>query len=293
MNELIQQTDTAPAVSINMGQTFELQLKRAELLSNSSIIPKDFHGKAGDCFIVMEMADRLGVPAFTMFQNVDVVYGRVGVRGTFARALCQQRLKGFVSDGFEVQGSLPRSFASFKADSSDYQVRYYVDVANTTTGEVVREFGPWIGPALAKSMGWWDKNGSFWSKNPSMCERMCKFRAVSWYVKDERPNVLVGLPLAEELHDYDAIDVTPKAESAATKAFALPEQEEQKLPIPGADQKINAVQAQALQEYAKNQGFKLAELLPAVLQKEVKKLADLTLKELEQVEKWIEDNSNK
>jgi hypothetical protein len=297
MNTL-QKAEQSKSTTLSPIQNFELQLKRAEILSRSTIIPKEFQSKPGDCFIVMEIADRLGLPAFTMFQNVDVIYGRVGVRGSFARALCQSRTENFVSDGFETQGSLPASFASFNPGNSDYAVRYFIEKTSKVTGETKKHFGPWIGLALAKSMGWWDKKGSFWSQNSSMCERMCKFRAVSWYVKDEDPNLLVGLPFAEELRDYDPIDITPAKATSAQRAFAKTP-EESPIPDPVIEDtneskeetdSISLDAAKALKEYSQNQGYKIGEILPAVLGRDVVKITDISHSELRDVEMWLKQN---
>ena len=301
MNDLIQQKNEI-AIQQKSGMSFQEMLKASEVLASSNIIPKEFQAQPGNCFVVLQLANRLEVDPFTMLQNVDVVYGRPGIRGSFARALVQSKTRGFVSDGFEVEGKLPATFKNFKADSSDFQLRYFVEKASPATGEIVKVFGPWIGPALAESMGWWSKNGSFWSKNPSMCERMCKFRAVSWYVRDEDPNILAGIPLSEELHDYDAIDVTPTKEpTAAQKAFkvASPEEEEE-APVAEEKKKVTT-EAQsedeiwknkctALKHFAHECGYKLTETIPAIVGREITALSDLSDDEWKHVEAWLDKN---
>lgn len=290
MNNLPQQQQTTEIQIESVAYSnIEQMLHISSVLARSTIIPKDFQGNEGNCFVVLQLASRLGIDPFTMLQNVDVVYGRAGIRGSFARALVKSRTRGLVGDGFETRGELPANFKGFDASKSNFELRYYVEKADYRTGEITKVFGPWIGPALAKEMGWWDKAGSFWAKAPSMCERMCKFRAVSWYVKDEDPNILAGLPLAEELHDYDPIDVTPAKEpTAAQKAFSVaPTASEE---APKTESEITPDAAKALKDYATQCGYKLIEVIPAVIGREVKAISELTKAEFSSVEQWLEQN---
>ena len=48
--------------------------------------------------------------------------------------------------------------------------------------------------------------------------------------------------------------------------------------------------AKALKEYSKNQGYKIGEILSAVLGREVGKITDITHSELRDVEMWLKQN---
>jgi hypothetical protein len=68
------------------------------------------------------------------------------------------------------------------------------------TGE--RLVGTDVTIGIAKSEGWFGRNGSKWKTMP---QQMLMYRAASWFVRAIAPELSMGLQTAEEMHDvYDA-----------------------------------------------------------------------------------------
>ena len=55
---------------------FNQILRAADMLSKTSIIPQSYQGKPQDCFVAIEMANRMGVSPMVVMQNMYVVKGK-------------------------------------------------------------------------------------------------------------------------------------------------------------------------------------------------------------------------
>src|SRR6056297_3215932 len=77
----------------------------AKTMSESNLVPKDFQGKPSDCFLAVEMAQRLRVAPFMVLQNLYVVHGRPGWSSQFLIAMANRSgtFKGTIM--FEEFGS--------------------------------------------------------------------------------------------------------------------------------------------------------------------------------------------
>ena len=74
---LVEQTTTIATNGVweNKDQ-FNQLLRAAQMLSQTSIIPQSYQGKPQDCFVAIEMANRMGVSPMVVMQNMYVVKGK-------------------------------------------------------------------------------------------------------------------------------------------------------------------------------------------------------------------------
>lgn len=77
--------------------------------------------------------------------------------------------------------------------------------ADKVTGEKVE--GPKVTVKMAKDLGWWDKNGSYW---PRMTEMMLKYRAAAYFARAECPEVLMGASVDYEVDSGDSAEEEPR-----------------------------------------------------------------------------------
>lgn len=179
----------------------EQMMRYASTLSKSNIIPKAFVGNAPNCFVALDVAQRLGVGVMEVMQNMHVVHGTPGFSSKYAIALANERgpFKGPI--GFE-----------WNPDPRNPSVRAYATVEST--GQVV-EFTCDL--AMANAEGW--------TKNPkykSMPQLMLSYRAATLLVRLYCPEVLLGLQTAEEVQDvrFAESTVVEKGESFSALAPA-------------------------------------------------------------------------
>lgn len=57
-------------------QAFNRALRVSDMLSKSSLVPQNYQGKPQDCFIALEMANRLNTSPVFVMQNLYVVKGK-------------------------------------------------------------------------------------------------------------------------------------------------------------------------------------------------------------------------
>ena len=200
--------NNAPAVpaSTEIGfssvEGFQSLQRMANMFSSSSIVPDTFRGQVnlGNAAIALDMALRMHANPLMVMQSLYIVHGRPAWSAQFLIATLNKSGK-FSALRYEFQG---------QQGSEDWGCR--ACAKELSTDEMLH--GPLITIGLAKKEGWFsnkDKNGRETSKWQSMPELMLRYRAAAWFVRTYAPEIAMGLPEAEELHD--TIDVTPEIES--------------------------------------------------------------------------------
>src|SRR5574337_435455 len=163
-----QQFDLSP-------QNFEQALTFSNYLADSEMVPKDFRGKPGNCLIAMQWGAEIGLKPLQALQNLAVINGRPALWGDAVIAI--------------VRGS-PLCEYVIEDDNGDTAT---CKVKRRGEPEQVRTFSM----ADAKSAGLAGKQGP-WSQYP---KRMRQIRARAFALRDVFPDVLRGLPVAEEVMD--------------------------------------------------------------------------------------------
>lgn len=165
-------------------QNLEEAFKFAEILSKSKLVPKDFEGSQGNILVAIQWGAELGLQPMQAMQNIAVINGRPSLWGDSVIALVKASpLCEYVVEDVTDKGATCR----VKRRGEPEQVRTF------TTDD-------------AKAAGLLGKQGP-WTNYP---KRMLQMRARSWALRDVFPDVLRGMPVAEELMDMPVErDVTP------------------------------------------------------------------------------------
>ena len=72
-NEIMIQEET----DLSTTNMFENNLlEQAKFLSNSTIVPVQYQRKPENCYIAIDMANRMGVPVMMVMQNLYIVQGK-------------------------------------------------------------------------------------------------------------------------------------------------------------------------------------------------------------------------
>lgn len=163
-------------------QTFELAQRMANALSTSTIVPKDYQGKIGNCLIALEMASRLNTSPLMVMQNLYVVNGRPAWSSQYIVAMINSSKKYQTELQYEITGTGDKMSCYAYAD--DYNGH--------------RVTGPTISMDMAKKEGWIDRNGSKWKTMP---EVMIRYRAASFFGRLNCPDMIMGLYSSDEIID--------------------------------------------------------------------------------------------
>lgn len=166
---------TKPAQFDLSPQTFEQALTFAQYLADSSMVPKDFKGNAGNCLIAMQWGMEVGLKPLQALQNIAVINGRPSLWGDSVIAI--------------VRSSPLCEYVSESDDGNTATCR----VKRVGEPETFRTFSM----EDAKTAGLAGKEGP-WRQYP---KRMRQMRARAFALRDVFPDVLRGMPIAEELMD--------------------------------------------------------------------------------------------
>lgn len=159
-------------------QTFEQALTFSKYLADSDLVPKDFKGKPANCLIAMQWGMELGLKPLQALQNLAVINGRPALWGDAVIAI--------------VRGSPLCEYVNESDDGETATCR----VKRKGEPEQVRTFSM----DDAKKAGLTGKQGP-WTSYP---KRMRQMRARAFALRDVFPDVLRGMPVAEELMDTPA-----------------------------------------------------------------------------------------
>ncbi len=163
-----QQFDLSP-------QTFEQALTFSNYLADSDMVPKDFKGKPGNCLVAIQWGMEIGLKPLQAMQNIAVINGRPSLWGDAVIAL--------------VRSSPLCEYIIEEDDGHDAICK----VKRRGEPEQFRTFSM----EDAKAAGLLGKQGP-WTQYP---KRMRQMRARAFAVRDVFPDVLKGLPVAEEVMD--------------------------------------------------------------------------------------------
>lgn len=188
-------TINAPSFSL-APKSLDEALKFADVLAKSSIVPKDFNGNPGNILVAIQWGMELGLQPMQAMQNIAVINGRPSLWGDAVIAL--------------VRGS-PLCESIIETIDGDVAT---CRVKRRGEPEQSRSFSM----ADAKAAGLSGKSGP-WTQYP---KRMLQMRARAFALRDVFPDVLRGMPIAEEVMDMGERDVTPSQPRVQAEPESLP-----------------------------------------------------------------------
>lgn len=169
----------------------EEALRFAEILSKSNIIPKDFAGNPGNILVAIQWGMELGLQPMQAMQNIAVINGRPSLWGDAVIGLVKSSpLCEYVNE--EVSDEI--AVCRVKRRGEPEQSRSFTKLD-------------------AKAAGLLGKAGP-WTQYP---KRMMQMRARSWALRDVFPDVLRGMPVAEEVMDMGEKEINPMSQPIAPK----------------------------------------------------------------------------
>lgn len=165
----------APAKFDLSPASFNEMMDMSDRLADSTMVPKDFQGKPGNCLVAIQWGMEIGLKPLQAMQNIAVINGRPSLWGDAVIALA--RNSAACEYIIETQ-TATEATCRVKRRGEPEQVRTFSMVD-------------------AKLAGLAGKQGP-WTQYP---KRMMQMRARAFAIRDVFPDVLKGLPVAEEVMD--------------------------------------------------------------------------------------------
>lgn len=200
----LKKESSTPVPDVVLGFTnaagFAMLQRAGNLLATAGeMIPAAYRNKPEKCAIALEMANRIGVHFLAVMQNLYDVHGHPAWSSQFMTAAFNAT-PGFSKLRYEFKGA---------EGSDEWSCRAWA--IERETGE--RLEGSWISIGLAKSEGWYSKNGSKWKTMP---EQMLRYRASAWFIRAYAPELTMGLQTREEV--LDTYEMEPSSNGTYTVA---------------------------------------------------------------------------
>lgn len=175
---------------------FELSQRVAKMLSMSTIVPKEYQNNVANCAVALNMAARIKSDPLMTMQNLIIIHGRPTWSSQFLIAT------------FNTCGRFSSLRYEFFGDKTkdDYGCR--ATAIELSTGEKL--VGTDVTIAIAKSEGWFQKNGSKWKTMP---QQMLMYRAAAWFIRAIAPEISMGLHTQEEVVDAVLVEEVKKTRS--------------------------------------------------------------------------------
>lgn len=176
----IEQTAAVP-IRGNFIDSFRQSYKLATILARSSLIPQQYQGKAEDCAIAIDMADRMGVSPLMVMQSLYIVKGKPSWSGQ----ACMSFIKARYKDAYPVY------VGEKGTDSRGCFIKAATNEGDTVEGTVVTL-------KMAKDEGW--TSNKKWSTMP---EQMLAYRAAAFFARVYCPETLMGIQVQGEVEDSE------------------------------------------------------------------------------------------
>ena len=242
----IQQTgDSSTIAAFSSQGAFEAAQRMAKALATSTLVPEAYRNNIPNVLIAMELVFCIGVSVFATMQNLDIIHGRPSWRAQFLIATVNGSGR-FTPLRFRWQGTKGKDDWGCRAVAKDRESCEECEGALITI-------------ELAKSEGWYNRNGSKWKTMP---EQILMYRAAAFWTRIYAPELSLGMHTAEEIVDtygqelpsgplpdvlapgsakaleatlLGKTDTTPPAAPKAADAFDANMDDEADFPEPGSD----------------------------------------------------------
>ena len=166
---------------------FEQMQRAGKMLASSQLVPKHLQNKQADCALVAIMALDMQINPIMLAQNIFFVHGAAGWKTTYliSRANASGKLAHPIR--FETEGA-----------GADMQVTAIATLKKEYGGKEIRQSASM---KMAQAEGW-TKN----EKYRTMPELMLSYRAATFLIRLNMPEIMFGMQSQDELED---IGLTP------------------------------------------------------------------------------------
>lgn len=189
--------------------------RMAQAFCGSDLVPAQLKGSAANCTVALLLAEQMNESPLMVMQNIFFVGGRAG---WIAQYMVSRANRSGRFDG-------PLRWRS-EGSGDDLAVTCFADLAGVKKDPGVEIT---VTMKMAKADGW-TRN----AKYQSIPEQMLRWRSATWLIRLYAPEVMFGLPTADEIEDMAGmIDVTPPR--APTAETYKPGQSRQAPPAPVID----------------------------------------------------------
>jgi len=213
-------------------QSYEFMQRTAKMFSQSSMVPtayravitkgfgdrmtyEDNPAAMPNCMIALNMSQRMNADPLMIMQNLHVIEGRPSWSSQFIIAAINScgrysPLRFDIKQGaeidatcttFEWENGKKKAIVTKSRVKNATCIAWAIELATQTRLE-----SPMVTMEMAVNEGWYGKNGSKWQSMPDL---MLRYRSAAFFGRIYAPELLMGLPSAEETVDVITVSEQP------------------------------------------------------------------------------------
>jgi len=194
----VEETKNELALEGSFGNIMEM----SEMLAMSTIVPQTYQRKKENCFIALELANRMNVPVMMVMQNLYVVQGKPSWSGQAIATMLMNNKKYTDIELHYTDENITDPEKRKQHRMSDAWGAY-VTATRVSSGKTVT--GSAVTMGVAKAEGWSTKTGSKWKTMPQL---MLGYRAYAWFARVYCPDLMMGVQTDDEVMDVSDEVVT-------------------------------------------------------------------------------------
>lgn len=164
--------------------TMSKLMDMATMLAKSTIVPIIYQNRPENCFIALDMANRMGISPMIVMQNLYIMQGKPSFSGSAIASMVKSNPR------------FKEVALNYIGKENDDSWGAYVTALDTNTGKLLK--GSTVTVGISKKEGWYQKPGSKWQTMP---EIMLGYRAYAWFGRIYCPELLMGLQSTDEIID--------------------------------------------------------------------------------------------
>jgi hypothetical protein len=226
-------------------QSFEFMQRTAKMFTESSMVPTAYRSMVEvgygenkkwevnpsalpNCMIALNMSQRMNADPLMIMQNLHVIEGRPSWSSQFIIAAINScgrysPLRFDIKQGDEIDATHTTfEWIERKKVAKVAKVRvrnatciaWAVELSTNTRLE-----SPMVSMEMAVNEGWYGKNGSKWQSMPDL---MLRYRSAAFFGRIYAPELLMGLPSAEETADIITVTQQPDGSYAPDPVSETP-----------------------------------------------------------------------
>lgn len=168
----------------NDPKIMNLSFRTARMLSGSALVPDTYRNSPENCLVAIDLANRLGLSPLMVMQNLYVVKGKPAWSGSF----CAAAVNG--------SGRFTALEFIFVGEPGTPSYGCYARACRRSNGSVC--VSDTVTMQMAQKEGWLNKPGSKWQTMPV---QMMMYRAAAFFARAHCSDILLGIPIYEEVQD--------------------------------------------------------------------------------------------
>lgn len=164
------------------GQDFKDLQAEAILYSKSDFAKPGFKGSIPNCYVVLQLAQEMGIPKGVLFRNMSMIHGNPSFSASFVIA------------GINKSGKFSTLRYEYSGEGDDYGCA--ACATDLKSGELIK--GTKVTMRMAKSEGWVKSNKAKWE---NLTDQMLMYRAAAFFERAYSPESSQGFLTTEEVLD--------------------------------------------------------------------------------------------